>query len=141
MSEVWTGSKRQKEALKQKFGGRCAYCGCVLDRMYADHLLPVTRVQTDPWGRRLPAAQHKLMNPERNVVSNMMPACGPCNLHKGGMKLEEWRKLLERAPEILARDKSLFRAAERFGLVTVNLVPVTFYFEHVARRQAAETPS
>lgn len=133
MGEAWTGSKRQKDALRQKFGGRCAYCGEVLDKMHADHLQPVTRVQTDPWGRRLPSAEQRMINPERNEVGNMMPACGPCNIHKGGMRLEEWRALLERSADVLARDKSIFRAAQRFGLITVNRQRLTFYFEREAR--------
>jgi 5-methylcytosine-specific restriction endonuclease McrA len=132
-TEIWTGSKRQKDALRQKFGGRCAYCGFVLDKMHADHLVPVLRVQNDPWGRRLPAAEQIMHRPEQNTVANMMPACGPCNLHKAGYRLEEWRALLARSPEILARDKSIFRAAQRFGLITVNEMPVTFYFERLTR--------
>lgn len=130
--EPWTGSKRQKEALRQKFDGRCAYCGEVLGKMHADHLRPVIRVQNDPLGRRLPASEQRIMAPEHNTVVNMMPACGPCNLHKGGYNLEDWRKLLERSAEVLARDKSIFRAALRFGLIEVKSEPVTFYFERVS---------
>lgn len=69
------------------------------------------------------------MRPERNVVSNMMPACGPCNLHKGGYSLEDWRDLLTRAASVLERDKSIFRAACRFELIIVRQTPVVFYFE------------
>ena len=47
MSEPWTGSKRQKEALRAMFDGRCGYCGCVMDKMHADHIEPVIRVTTD----------------------------------------------------------------------------------------------
>lgn len=137
--EFWTGSKRQRDALRQKFGGRCAYCGDVLTKMQADHLEPVTRVQTDGYGRRLAAAEQWQMRPERNVVSNMMPACGPCNLHKGGYRLEEWRALLSRAADVLARDKSIFRAACRFGLIEVKPGPVVFYFETLAT-QAPKAP-
>ena len=129
--EIWTGSKSQIDALRRKFDGRCAYCGGVLERMHADHMQPVIRVLTDPWGRRLPTQEQRMIKPERNTVANMMPACGPCNLHKGGYGLEEWRALLARAPAILSRDKSLFRAALRFGVIAVTDAPVTFYFERV----------
>lgn len=135
--EQWTGSKRQKDALRQKFDGKCAYCGQIMDKMHADHMRPVTRVQVDGYGRRLPASEQRMMNPDRNVVANMMPACSPCNLHKGGYSLEQWRRLLERAADVLARDKSIFRAAQRFGLITVIRSPVTFYFE---RAMEAEAP-
>ena len=127
--EIWTGSKSQRDALRRKFDGRCAYCGGVLEIMYADHMQPVIRVQTDPYGKLLPAKDQRMIKPERNTVANMMPACGPCNLHKGGYGLEEWRALLARAPAILSRDKSLFRAAQRFGVIAVTDAPVTFYFE------------
>lgn len=50
--EIWTGSKRQKEALRQKYGGLCAYCGSILHKMHADHIQPVIRVQNDPWGEK-----------------------------------------------------------------------------------------
>jgi hypothetical protein len=133
MADVaWTGSKKQREALRAKFDGRCAYCGEVLTKMQADHLEPLTRVHTDPWGRPLPSADRKVMNPSANFVSNMMPACAPCNLHKGGYYLDQWRDVLSRSAAILAREKSIFRAALRFGIVTVDPAPVTFYFERQA---------
>lgn len=127
--EEWKGSKRQRDALRQKFGGRCAYCGCELEGMHADHLEPVVRLHTDPWGRPLPAAEKRFLKPERNVVSNMMPACKGCNLHKGGHPLEHWRTYLQRSAEIVRAQTSTFRAGERFGVITVSDAPVVFYFE------------
>lgn len=129
MSDEWTGSKRQRAALRAKYDGRCGYCGCALDKMQADHIEPVTRLVNDPYGKPLPPHQRRLIHPERNTVANMMPACPPCNLHKGGYRLEEWRQVLSRAPEIVAREKSIFRAAVRFGIVEVKNGPVVFYFE------------
>lgn len=130
-TDVWTGSKKQKDALRRMFDGRCAYCGEVLVKMQADHLLPVVRIHTDPWGRRLPVEQQRLMFPERNTVTNMMPACPPCNNHKGGYKLEQWRDVLQRSHEILARDKSIYKAALRMGLITETKSEVVFHFERV----------
>lgn len=135
-TEEWKGTKRQREALRQKFGGRCAYCGCELKDMHADHLEPVVRLNMDPWGRRLPAAECKLLKPERNVVSNMMPACKACNLHKGGYPLEYWRNILQRSAEIVAKQTSTFRAGVRLGVISVSADPVVFYFE---RARAAHT--
>lgn len=129
MTDQWTGSKKQRAALRAKFGGRCAYCGGLLDKMQADHLAPVTRITMDPWSRPLPAAERRLLNPERNVVDNMMPACPPCNNSKGGYSLEGWRDLISRSAEIVAREKPIFRAGVRFGRITVSQEPVVFYFE------------
>lgn len=137
----WTGSKRQRETLRAKFGGRCAYCGGELGaKMHADHLKPVVRIHHDGYGRPLPKEERRLHKPEWNVVSNMMPACAPCNLHKGGYSLEEWRDILQRSAAILRRDTSTFRAGERFGIIAVNEVPIVFYFEReeIRAREAGE---
>lgn len=132
-NEEWRGTKRQREALRQKFGGRCAYCGCDLKDMHADHLEPVIRIQTDPWGRRLPAAECSMVKPERNTVANMMPACKGCNLHKGGYPLENWRDILQRSAEIVGKQTSTFRAGVRMGVISVSSEPVVFHFERLAR--------
>lgn len=131
-ADTWTGSKSQREALRQKFGGKCGYCGEHLTKMHADHIEPVIRIVNDPWGKPLPPSERRMINPERNVVGNMMPACGPCNISKGGYKLEEWRAMLARSHEIVAREKSIFRAGVRFGVIEVTDRPVVFHFEREA---------
>ena len=127
LSEEWRGSKKQKDALRQMFAGKCAYCGNELVKMHADHVQPCIRVTTDPWSNRL--AEPYMVKPERNTVANMMPACPPCNLHKGGYSLEQWRVYLQRSAEIVRKQTSTFRAGERFGIITVSDQPVRFYFE------------
>lgn len=134
--DVWTGSKSQRAALMGKYGGRCGYCGEVLTKMQADHIKPVTRIVNDAWGKPLPKEERRMVCPELNVVSNMMPACPPCNNHKGGYDLDGWREILSRAGEIVAREKSIFRAAVRMGLIEVRDIPVTFYFERVDNMRA-----
>lgn len=125
--EPWTGSKKQREALRAMFDGRCAYCGNPLDKMHADHLEPCIRVTRDSMG--VPLAEPYMIKPERNTVGNMMPACAACNLHKGGYSLESWRDILQRSAAILRRDTSTFRAGERFGIIAAREEPVVFYFE------------
>lgn len=136
LDEEWRGTKRQREILRKKFDGRCAYCGCELEKMHADHLMPVIRVTRDAHGRPLPNAESYLIKPERNTVANMMPACAPCNLHKGGYSLEGWRDIIQRSGAILRRDTSTFRAGERFGVIAVSEQPVVFHFERVAALRA-----
>ena len=127
--EIWTGSKRQREALRAKYDGHCAYCGCKLDKMQADHKDPVTRIVPSPFNGLEKTIHY---HPERNVVENMEPACPPCNLHKGGYKLEQWRAYLQRSAEIVRKQTSTFRAGERFGVITVSDAPIVFYFEKIA---------
>ena len=131
MVEEWKGSRAQRDALRERFGGRCGYCGDVLVKMQADHIEPVIRITTDPWGQPLPASACRLIRPERNVVSNMMPSCAPCNNSKGGYRLEDWRKMLARSAEIVAQQKPIFKAGVRFGVIRVTGDPVVFHFERV----------
>lgn len=131
--EEWRNTKRQRDALRAMFGGRCAYCGCELGKtMHADHVEPCIRLTTDPWSRPLPVEERRLMKPERNTVANMMPACPPCNLHKGGYDLEGWRDIIQRSADIIRKQTSTFKAGERFGVINVSTAPVTFYFERVS---------
>ena len=130
--EEWRSTKKQRETLRQKFGGLCAYCGGDLgSKMHADHMRPVTRITRDCMGAPLPPSECYLINADRNTVANMMPACAPCNLHKGGYSLEGWRDILQRSAAILRRDTSTFRAGERFGIIMANEKPITFYFERL----------
>lgn len=62
------GTKEQREKLKQKFGGRCGYCGDVLTNMHADHIKPVIRVTTDHMGRPLNSGECYMVRPELNNV-------------------------------------------------------------------------
>ena len=80
-------------------------------------------------GKALPASECYMIKPERNRVSNMMPACAPCNLHKGGYDLEGWRDIIQRSADIVRKQTSTFKAGERFGIITVSDEPVKFYFE------------
>lgn len=130
--EEWRSTRRQRDALRQKFAGRCAYCGCELGRsMHADHLEPCIRIIRDPWRRPLPAGERTMLKPERNTVGNMMPACAACNHHKGSYALEAWRDIIQRSAEIVAKQTSTFRAGQRFGVIAATDAPVVFYFERV----------
>lgn len=116
-------SKIQREELKQKYGGRCAYCGCVLgDKWHADHLNAVVRdIETG-----------KAKNPENDVIENLMPACTACNHNKRSMSLESWRSLLNHYRDVqVIRDCPQIRHLLRFGLVEFIKKPVMFYFEKV----------
>lgn len=122
-------TKAQRAALREKFGGRCAYCGCSLgDRWHADHIECVERELKHIPGRGL-VATGRLHRPERDTLENMNPACAPCNIDKHSLSLESWRKMIQRSNEVLQRDVSTFRRALRYGLVSLSANPVVFYFE------------
>ena len=136
-----TLTPKQREALKLKYGGRCAYCGSVLGAKWqADHLLPLRREGT--WVRKKGGRGFEyqslgtMLHPERDTLDNLMPACIPCNNNKADLPLEQWRKSLEHLPEVLEKNYSAWRHANRFGLVLLGRVQVKFHFEtYTVRRR------
>lgn len=122
-------NKKQRAALREKFGGRCAYCGEPLgERWHADHIEALVR---NDWFKRCgfstPNAPPSY--PERDTVENMNPACAPCNIDKHSMTLENWRQIIAGSNAVLRRDVSTFRRAVRYGLIAQVEKPVVFFFE------------
>lgn len=132
-------TKQQREQVRQMFEGRCAYCGEPLgDRWHVDHVEPVNRAVVSvktAQGWRLRSGP--MLNPERDQVSNYMPACPPCNISKSTFSLEQWRQALLRHVASLNSYTPIYRMVKRFGLIAETGSPVTFYFERAAS-QAAE---
>lgn len=129
-------TKQQREQVRQMFDGRCAYCGEPLpDRWHVDHIEPVNRavipVQT-PQGWRLRSGP--MLNPERDTITNYMPACPPCNVSKHSMNLEQWRRWLAGHLESLNKHTPVYRMVKRYGLIQETGAPVTFYFERAAHQ-------
>lgn len=125
-------TKRERETLRGKYGGCCAYCGNPLGaRWHADHIDPVMRRSTWVKGKGL-VPTGEMDWPERDAVHQMNPACAPCNLYKGALSLESWRTAIEHLNDLLLRDSGPFRHALRFGLVKEARRSVVFHFERLA---------
>lgn len=128
-------TKKQREALRGMFGGRCAYCGNPLgDRWHADHVEPVMRKLEFVREAGKPTRMRttgEAWYPERDHIGNMLPACVPCNIRKGGESLESFRTGMERAIQVMRNNHSTYRHALRFGLIKEKAGPVVFYFERV----------
>ena len=107
-------SQQERQAVLQKTGWCCAYCGVVLglDGFQVDHVVPL----------RLGG---------KDEIENMLPACRSCNHYKRGNSLEGWRRMLEQTPEVLRRDSYTYRQAVKFGLVMPTPKKVKFYFERL----------
>lgn len=109
-----------RELVRNKFGGKCAYCGTELGkRWHVDHLKPVRRCLTTG----------KPTNPENENFENLMPACISCNLDKGSIPLEDWRWLIGNKIKVLNRDIKAYSFAKRYGLVEETGKEVVFYYE------------
>ncbi|EIM5532653.1 HNH endonuclease [Salmonella enterica subsp. enterica] len=129
-------TRKQRERLRMKFGGRCAYCGCVLPEKgwHADHVQAVLRKSE----RCMKAAEKgifrlkttgEVFRPEADCPENIFPSCAPCNLLKTTYSLEMFRKRVSLQVERGRRSSVNFRTAERFGLISVVNKPVVFWFE------------
>lgn len=130
-------TKAQRAALREKFAGRCAYCGQTLsEKWHADHIEPLVRNDWFHNKERHRGPDH----PQRDTLANMNPACAPCNIDKHSLDLETWRGLIQRSNEVLTRDVSTFRRAVRYGLIALSSAPVVFYFERTATGATEQNP-
>lgn len=129
-------TKKQREKLRMKFGGRCAYCGCELPEKgwHADHVQAVLRKSV----QCMKTAEKRIFRlkstgdvfrPEADCPENLVPACAPCNLLKTTYSLEMFRTQVSLQVERGRRSSVNFRTAERFGLIQVVNKPVVFWFE------------
>lgn len=75
--------RKRREAVFVKFGGRCAYCGCVLEMkdMQVDHVVP----QYSSNGRTIDGIDD---------IGNLLPACRQCNFYKSAYSLDGFREML-----------------------------------------------
>ncbi|MFJ2982221.1 MULTISPECIES: HNH endonuclease [unclassified Pseudomonas] len=118
--------KAEREQVRLKYGGRCAYCGNDLgERWHADHFEPVVR----NWGEA--AKTVPALRPGNHNLANMMPACIPCNLSKHRMQLEDWRRWLAGHVNSLNQYHPIYRLAKAYGLIAETGAEVVFHFEKV----------
>ncbi|MCW2473403.1 MULTISPECIES: HNH endonuclease [unclassified Symbiopectobacterium] len=122
-------NKKQREELRMKFGGRCAYCGEILTaRFHVDHVEPVLRNISKSYA---------MERPENNTLENLYPACIPCNLYKASCSVELFRERIATQVDVTRRASRSYRTAEVFGLVKPTGTPVVFWFEKYQREDAA----
>lgn len=113
-------SKVDREIVKQKFGGRCAYCGVLLpNKFHVDHVKPLVRNWIDG----------TVQYPERHSMDNLYPACISCNINKHSFSLEGFRENIQGFIKSLNRDSTQYKVAKRYGLIEETNIPVKFYFE------------
>lgn len=112
-------TKSQRAEIKMKFGGMCSYCGDLLgEKWQADHLIPIRR-----------NGDGTCLNPEHDVIENLMPACSVCNKNKHSFSLEFWRKQLEDSNRKLREYVANYRLALMFGQVQETTSQIIFHFE------------
>lgn len=149
-------TKREREQIFNKFGGRCAYCGCELTKgWHVDEIQPVIRKRkwvaahwddkTKPLCNDEDYDNPKFRQwvegkwvadgcerPENYNAENQYPACASCNINKHSMDLESFRNGIAAFMKHLNEISTQYKIAKRYGLVQETNMPVIFYFETLA---------
>jgi len=121
---------KDRELIYSKYNGRCAYCGCELQKgWHVDELLPVRRNMKWNTAKTKYVHDGTYEHPERLTIENQMPSCPSCNINKHSMSLEDFRNLIKGFITSLNRDSTQYKIAKRYGLVTETNLNVVFYFE------------
>lgn len=113
-------TKKEREFLYGKYGGKCAYCGCDLPkRWHADHIEPIRR-----------NVDGTMEHPERHgVMDNYNPSCPSCNIIKKQHTLEQFRDLISGFIKSLNNYSVQYKFAKKYGLIKETEEKVVFYFE------------
>lgn len=119
-------SKKTREEVYQKYGGRCAYCGRHIEMkdMQIDHFIPQNKEYLFVLG--------EIQGVDSvDDFKNLMPACRSCNHYKRAHSLETFRRYIEEIPKKLRKDY-IYKIGVIYGNVVENEKPVRFYFEEVS---------
>ncbi len=112
--------KQERQQIYDKYGGKCAYCGCELPkRWHADHIEPIRR-----------NSNGTSIHPERDVLENYNPSCPQCNRLKNSYSLEYFREVIQRYVNSLNSYSVQYQMAKKYGLVKETNTKVKFYFEN-----------
>lgn len=118
-------TKNERHIVFDKYGGKCAYCGCELQKgWHVDHIEPAFHNWSDEDVKR-----HLKQERGLNIIENYNPACPRCNRWKGTWSIEQFRNEISLQLERLERDSAPFRMARDYGLIKTSKIEVKFYYE------------
>jgi hypothetical protein len=122
-------SKLQREAVRLKYGNKCAYCGCELEKSWhADHLSAIERnYKYNRAKSRFDLDGCKF--PDNNRFDNYMPSCASCNIQKSSLTLEQFREKIAQFMNSLNLYSNQYKFAKKYRLVRETGRKVEFYFE------------
>ena len=124
--------KQEREIVYNKYNGKCAYCGCELEKgWHVDHINPIRRNETDYGIERINRYRATPIARGENDASNYNPACRQCNIWKSTYSIEQFRNEVSEQINRLNNYSANYRNAKRFKLVEEMIKPVVFYFEKV----------
>ncbi len=127
-------SKKLRDFLFNKYNGRCAYCGDILEKgWHIDEIEPVrrNRIYDRVKKKFVINKDNPMQHPERLTIENQNPSCPSCNINKHSLSLEEFRLLIKGFMKHLNEKSTQYKIAKRYGLVQENEIDVVFYFEKI----------
>lgn len=128
-------SKKDRQIIHDKYGGKCAYCGTQLIKgWHVDELLPVCRNFKYNKDKSKFVHDGTYEHPERLNIANQMPSCPSCNINKHSMSLEAFRSLIAGFMKHLNEVNTQYKVAKRYGLVTESIKPIVFHFEQIKKK-------
>jgi 5-methylcytosine-specific restriction endonuclease McrA len=123
--------KSDRIKIFEKYGGKCAYCGCDLTKSWhADHIQPIVR--DSKWDRK----KGKFVNsgtcryPENEILENFNPACSSCNIQKNSFTLEQFRSNIQGFLNSLNQYSTQYKFIKRYGLIEETGRELKFFFEN-----------
>lgn len=134
-------TKADRQKVFDKYGGKCAYCGCELQKgWHVDEIEPVRRgfrYKRDEKGRILVNEKgddikiRYMTHPDRMNIDNQNPACASCNINKHSDSLEGFRKAIAGYMKHLNEISTQYKIAKRYGLIQETGIEIKFYFETI----------
>lgn len=126
--------KKQREIVFKKYNGKCAYCGCDLQKgWHVDHVQAVRRNDSDESIERMNKIRSVKLVRGENSIENYNPSCRQCNIWKSTYTIEQFRKEIAEQVKRLNDYSANYRNAKRYGLIEEKLAPVIFHFENVGQ--------
>ena len=122
--------KQDRQKIFDKYGGRCAYCGCELTKgWHVDHIQPIVRDFKYNSDKGRFQSTGTCRKPENDTIENNNPSCGSCNRQKHSQSLEGFRQSIAQFVNSLNLYHNQYKFAKRYGLIKETNIQVKFYFE------------
>lgn len=113
-------SKKTRELVLNKYGGKCAYCGCdlTLSTMQVDHIKSVYASYL----------KNNFVEIQDDSLENLNPSCRQCNFYKGTLDIEQFREKIKTILYETCQNTFQAKLAKKLGMMKVTQFD-KFYFE------------
>ena len=112
--------KKTRELVLNKYGGKCAYCGCdlTLSNMQVDHIKSVYNS----------CIENGYVYIQDDSFENLNPSCRQCNFYKGTLNIEQFRNKIKTILYETCQNTFQAKLAKKLGMMKVTQFD-KFYFE------------